>query len=323
MERQQFQPKHGVLLINLGTPSQPTPGAIADYLKEFLSDQRVIELPSWVWQPILRGIILKKRPQSLQHNYQSIWLDDGAPLLVYSQSLAEQVQNKLGEDYDVQVAMNYGEPNLKQQLQYFSNVESLTILPLFPQYSATTTASIFDKITTICQDWRYIPSMQFIHQYYQHPGYIEALAQQIESYWQQHGQPDLLLMSYHGLPQKYVKKGDPYPKQCRITSHQLAQRLGLPDNQWQLTFQSRFGYSPWLQPYTDITLTELGQNQSTQNVQVVCPGFPIDCLETLEEIDQTNREIFIDNGGQSFGYIPALNDAYQQANYLTQLVLSN
>lgn len=323
MQRQRFQPKHGVLLVNLGTPSQPTPGAIADYLKEFLSDQRVIELPSWIWQPILRGIILKKRPASLQHNYESIWLEDGAPLFVYTQSLAKQLQQNLGDGYDVQIAMNYGEPKLEERLNYFSNVESLTVLPLFPQYSATTTASIFDTITTVCQSWRYIPGIHMIHQYYQHEDYIEALAKQIEAYWQKHGRAQLLVMSYHGLPQKYVKKGDPYPNQCRITSEHLAKRLGLTEDQWRMTFQSRFGYSPWLQPYTDITLTELAQQNTVESVQVVCPGFPIDCLETLEEIAQTNRDLFLENGGQHFGYIPALNDAPEQAHYLTQLVLSN
>lgn len=322
MHRQEFAPRHGVLLVNLGTPSEPTPKAIAAYLKEFLSDTRVIELPRLLWQPILRGIILKKRPQSLQYNYQAIWLQNGAPLAVYTQSLADQLQDSLGKHYDVQMAMNYGEPNLRQRLNDMSNVESLTILPLFPQYSATTTGSIFDKITQICQQWRYIPSLRFIHQYYQHKGYIEALAQQIETYWQQHGQAQQLIMSYHGLPQKYVKKGDPYPKQCRITSQLLAQRLGLADHQWRMTFQSRFGYSPWLQPYTDYTLTDLGQSNTINSVQVVCPGFPADCLETLEEIAQTNRDLFLQNGGEEFGYIPALNDHTEQVNYLKQLVLA-
>lgn len=323
MHRQQCTPRQGVLLVNLGTPSEPTPKAITQYLKEFLSDQRVIELPRIIWQPILRGIILRTRPKRLQHNYQSIWLDEGSPLFVYSQSLAHQIQQQLGDDYDVQVAMNYGEPNLKNRMHYFSNVESLTVLPLFPQYSATTTASVFDKITTTCQQWRYIPSMHLIHHYYQHPGYIEALAQHIEAYWRQHGQAEVLMMSYHGLPKKYTTKGDPYRQQCTITSRRLADRLGLQDDQWRMTFQSRFGFDEWLKPYTDITLSQMPQQEGIKNVQVICPGFPIDCLETLEEIDQTNRELFINNGGQQFGYIPALNDSALQADYLTQLVLAN
>lgn len=323
MHRQQWSPRQGVLLVNLGTPSEPTPQAIARYLKEFLSDQRVIELPHFIWQPILRGIILQTRPKRLQHNYQSIWLDDGSPLLVYTQSLAEQIQQQLGESFDVQIAMNYGEPNIRDLMHYFSNVESLTVLPLFPQYSATTTASVFDKITQICQQWRHIPSMNFIHHYYQYPGYIEALAQHIEAYWQQHGRAEVLMMSYHGLPKKYTKKGDPYRQQCTLTSRRLADRLGLQDHQWRMTFQSRFGFDEWLKPYTDITLAKMPKQEGIKSVQVICPGFPIDCLETLEEIDQTNRELFKDNGGEHFSYIPALNNATLQADYLTQLVLSN
>lgn len=306
-------PETAVLLVNLGTPAAPTAAALRRYLGEFLSDRRVIEAPPVIWQPILRGVVLRTRPRRSAEAYEKIWLADGSPLLVYSRRLQAALHTHLGERCDRPVAvalgMRYGEPAIDHVLDQLLELgcRRLLVLPLYPQQSATTTASTFDAIARHFRTRRRLPALRFIDSYHAEPGYIEALAASVRSYWQRHGRPDRLLLSFHGIPEGYVAKGDPYAGQCRETAHLLAATLDLPDTAWQLTFQSRFGPTRWLEPYTDVTVRALGA-QGLGRVDVLCPGFPADCLETLEEIAMQNAEFFRQAGGGALHYIPALND---------------
>lgn len=308
--------KTAVLLVNLGTPDEPTEAAVRRYLKEFLSDQRVVEAPKLIWWPVLNGIILRTRPKRVAEAYESIWQDE-SPLRLVSQDLVSALKEKYSE-VTVDYAMTYGNPALMPKLDELKKThQRIIILPLFPQYSGSTTAAVND----LCVKWqlqqRNLPELSVIRDYHEHPAYIEALAASVRQHWQAHEQADLLMMSFHGIPQEYAKKGDPYPQECKKTAELLAQALGLQSNQWKLTFQSRFGPKQWLQPYTDKTLEKIAKKEGVKSIQVICPGFAADCLETLEEINIENREIFLENGGQRFEYIPALNagefaiDAYQ------------
>lgn len=307
-------PETAVLLVNLGTPTAPTAAALRRYLGEFLSDRRVIEAPPVVWQPILRGVVLRTRPRRSAEAYEKIWLADGSPLLVYSRRLQAALHTYLGERREQPVAvalgMRYGEPSIDQVLDQLLELgcRRLLVLPLYPQQSATTTASTFDAIARHFRTRRRLPALRFIDSYHSEAGYIEALAASVRAYWQQHGKPDRLLLSFHGIPEAYVAKGDPYAAQCRETARLLAEALALPDAAWQLTFQSRFGPTRWLEPYTDMTVRTLGA-RGLSRVDVLCPGFPADCLETLEEIAMQNAEFFREAGGGTLHYIPALNDS--------------
>ena len=301
----------GVVLINLGTPEAPNPKALRTYLAEFLADPRIVELPRWLWWLILHGVILRIRPRRAAKAYAKVWTDAGSPLMANSNQLTQAVGQKLETETPgirVALAMRYGNPSINDVLNEMTQagVGRLIVLPLYPQYSGTTTASVMDG----CAGWlgrtRWIPDFQFITSYHDHPGYIEALAQSVRDYWQEHGQAERLLVSFHGIPQRYFDSGDPYHCHCHKTARLLAEALNLKDDQWQVAFQSRFGREPWLQPYTDKTL-ELWAESGVKSVQVICPGFAADCLETLEEIEMEGKAEFLEAGGQEFGYIPALN----------------
>lgn len=313
--------KLGVLLINLGTPQAPSRRAVRDYLAEFLSDRRVVELPTWLWQLLLKCVILPLRATRSATLYQSIWMDEGSPLAVYTQRLADKLQINLGEAYKVVLAMRYGQPSIETGIHTLlaAGVHSITILPLYPQYSAATTASCFDKISQLLQQTRVIPHVRFIASYYDHPLYIEGLVKQLKKYRSMAINDSYLLFSFHGLPQRCVERGDPYQQQCVTTMRLIAERLQLTADDYQIVFQSRFGAAKWLQPYCDEVLQQLPTRGITE-VCIICPGFAVDCLETLEEISKRYRSIFLKAGGKRFNYIPALNDSTEQIQLLTNLL---
>lgn len=301
--------KVGVLLTNLGTPDAPTVSAVKRYLAEFLWDPYVIDKPRWLWWLVLHGIILRIRPKKSAAAYRKIWDDKtGSPLLHYSQQQAEKLQKALPEHYTVALGMRYGKPSIRAALESLKGCEKIVVIPLYPQYSLSTTKSTLVEIEKRRREFG-IENLEFVWHYHDHPLYIEALADSVKRYWQQHSKPQLLLMSFHGLPLRYVEsKGDPYQQQCYKTAELLAAKLKLTKTEYQVTFQSRVGTEPWLQPYTDKTLEALPQKGIT-DIQVICPGFAADCLETLEEIDLQNRTLFLQRGGKTFHYIPALNDS--------------
>jgi ferrochelatase len=302
----------GILLTNLGTPAAPTAAAVRRYLAEFLWDPRVVERPRWLWWLVLHGIILRLRPRRAAKSYAKIWTEAGSPLLHISQQQAGQLRAALEPLFagpvKVALAMRYGEPSIAAGLQSLrkAGARRILVLPLYPQYSATTTASTLDAVTRELQHWRWVPELRFVNHYHDHPSYIHALAASIQSAWESHGRAEKLLFSFHGLPQRCLDAGDPYFCECHKTARLVAQALQLQDTEWETTFQSRFGPEPWLQPYTDHTLEKLAK-QGVRHVQIICPGFAADCLETLEEINMQNREIFLQAGGERFHYIPALN----------------
>ena len=318
----------GVLLVNLGTPEEPTAKGLRPYLRQFLSDPRVIEWPAWLWKPILNGIVLLVRPKKSAKLYASIWTEDGSPLLVYSQSIVDQLQAGLqptwGDAIQVELAMRYGRPSIKEKLEKMrqNNVQRILILPLFPQYSATTTATIYDAVFDELRRWRWSPELRTITGYHDHPLYIEGLAAGIEHYWHENGRSDRLLYSFHGIPQNYFDKGDPYHCFCHKTARLVSERLDLNRDQYEVCFQSRFGPEEWLQPYTDKTL-EKWAHDGLASVDTVCPGFAVDCLETLEEMDEQNRELFLEAGGKQYHYVPCLNDGPAQMALIQDLVTTN
>ncbi|OOS24934.1 ferrochelatase [Moraxella porci DSM 25326] len=315
--------KTAIILANLGTPDAPTPTAVRAYLREFLSDTRVIEIPKLIWQVILNCFVLTTRPKRVAEAYDSVWTADGSPLLAILKQQAQDLQTRLshqGIHTPVYAATTYGNPSIKSVMTQLmaDGVESFVVLPLFPQYSATSTAAAFDKIFKLMLDTRNVPQLQLIKDYHDHPLYIEALAQSVERYWQAHGRADKLLMSFHGIPKPYADKGDPYPEQCRTTAVLLADRLGLASDAWAISFQSRFGAQEWLKPYTDELLAEWGQ--AGVSVQVMSPAFSADCLETLEELAVENRDHFLQAGGKSYDYIPALNTDPLHIDMMADLV---
>lgn len=297
----------GILLTNLGTPSAPTAKAVRKYLAEFLWDPRVVEIPRPLWWLILHGVVLRIRPKKSAKLYQQIWTATGSPLLVNSQRLADKLQKQLGDKFKVALGMRYGEPSIASALEQLRQhkVDRVVVLPLYPQYSAATTASTFDAIAAVLKKWRYVPELNFMQQYFDHPDYIAAIADSIR---QQYKSDSHLLFSFHGLPKRCTDLGDPYQQQCQTTAQLVAAQLQLSSDKYSVVFQSRFGAAEWIKPYCDETLRNLPK-QGIKNVTVVCPGFAVDCLETLEEIAQQNREIFLQAGGENFHYIPALNDS--------------
>ncbi|MFV1972268.1 MAG: ferrochelatase [Thiohalobacterales bacterium] len=315
----------GILLVNLGTPDAPDRVAVRRYLQEFLWDPRVVEMARPIWWLILNLVILNTRPRRSAHAYAKVWTDAGSPLLVISRRQHEALQAGLQEQFGtgvrVALAMRYGNPSIAAGLEELrrAGARRLLVLPLYPQYSATTTASTFDAVTQQLQGWRWLPEMRFINHYHDFPAYIAALADSVRNYWSEHGEPERLLMSFHGIPEDCVRAGDPYHCECRKTGRLLASALGLPAERWQLTFQSRLGPKQWLKPYTDKTLKALGKD-GVNNVHVICPGFSADCLETLEEIGMQNRDLFLAAGGKHFGYIPCLNADPAHITALLQLV---
>ena len=318
--------KAGVLLVNLGTPEAPTPRALRTYLAEFLGDPRVIEYPRWLWWLILHGVILRIRPRRSAHAYQRVWTAQGSPLRVGSEALAAALQDELARrmpgPVQVALAMRYGQPSVKTQIERLQRegVRRLLVLPLYPQYSATSTGSVLDAVAECFKTLRWPPELRVVNDYHDDPGHIDALARSIEDWWRTNGRGDRLLLSFHGIPERYVKAGDPYLLQCGATARLLRERLGLSPSELLVSFQSRVGREPWLQPYTDATVRELAA-QGVKRLDVACPGFAVDCLETLEEIAMQNRDFFIEAGGKELRYIPALNDSRGQVDSLAALAL--
>ncbi|MFV4758449.1 ferrochelatase [Citrobacter freundii] len=313
------QTKTGILLANLGTPDAPTPEAVKRYLRQFLSDQRVVDTSPALWWPLLRGVILPLRAPRVAKLYQSIWMEDGSPLMVYSKAQQQALAQRL-PDTPVALGMSYGSPSLESAVDELlaSGVEHMVVLPLYPQYSCSTVAAVWDELARILARKRGIPGVSFIRDYADDSSYIDALAKSARDSFAQHGEPDLLLLSYHGIPQRYADEGDDYPQRCRDTTRELVSALGLPPEKVMMTFQSRFGREPWLTPYTDETLKMLAE-KGTRHIQVMCPGFAADCLETLEEIAVQNREIFLEAGGKQYEYIPALNAAPEHIEMMVKL----
>jgi ferrochelatase len=318
-----FQPepahRHGVagrtaiVLVNLGTPDAPTAAAVRPYLKEFLSDPRVVEIPKAVWWFILHGAILPFRSKQSARKYAAIWSPEGSPLLIHTVRQAMLLRGTLGErghQVEVAAAMRYGNPSLPSVLQRLKaeGCDRVLVLPAYPQYSGTTTASIYDAVFSHYAGVRNIPELRLVRNYHDDPGYIEALRQSVQKHWDAHGRPDRLVMSFHGVPRRTLTLGDPYHCECRKTARLLATALGLSEAQYLVTFQSRFGKAEWLQPYTAPTMQKLAR-EGVRRVDVMCPGFISDCLETLEEIDMEVRSAFLTAGGGAYHYLPCLNEA--------------
>ena len=306
-------PATAVLFCNLGTPDEPTAPALRRYLAEFLSDQRVVEIPRLLWLAILHGIILRIRPKKSAAKYASIWMPEGSPLKVWTQKQAALLGTELatlGHLVQTSYAMRYGNPSIASQLEQLKEqgVTRVLIMPAYPQYSATTTASVFDAVYTWAAKTRRLPEFRFVNHYHDDPSYINALAASISAYWAANGQADKLVMSFHGVPERTLHLGDPYHCECYKTARLVAEKLGLGKDRYQLTFQSRFGKAKWLEPYTEPMLIKLAE-QGVKSVDVVCPGFTGDCLETLEEISMEAREAFLHAGGEKFNYIPCLNES--------------
>lgn len=315
--------KAGALLVNLGTPESPTPEAVKRYLSEFLMDKRVIDLKRWVWYPLLNGVILPRRVPRVAKLYQSIWTNEGAPLLAYSRQQQSALNKCLSSDIIIELAMTYGAPTFCDALNNLlsQGVNKLIVLPLYPQYSSTTTAAVWDALNAELAKRRNIPEVIFIRDYATHPLYIHALSESIEQSFIQNGRPDKLIFSYHGIPERYALEGDDYPQRCQQTTAALVEKLGLSSQEYMIVYQSRFDKEEWLKPYADETLKQL-PGEGTKNVQVICPGFSADCLETLEEVAVTNQALFLSAGGEQYHYIPALNAEPLHIRLLQQLVLS-
>jgi len=320
-----------VLLVNLGTPDAPEPAAVRRYLKEFLSDPRVVEIPRVIWLPILHGIILNVRPRKSAAKYASIWTPAGSPLRAHSEQQALLLRGYLGHrgvDVDVALAMRYGQPSIAQMLGELraKHVDRLLVLPLYPQYSATTTATVFDAVHAVLAQTRNVPEVRWVKHFHDQPGYIEALKASVLAYWTKNGRAQdvggRLLMSFHGVPRRSLDLGDPYHCECHKTARLLAEALRLGKDEYSITFQSRFGRAEWLRPYTAATLHELGRAGS-KRVDVVCPGFVADCLETLEEIAIEGKKEFLSAGGKEFHYIACVNDAPPFIAALADLVQSH
>lgn len=317
--------KTAIVLMNLGTPDEPTAPAVRRYLREFLSDQRVVEIPPFIWQIILNLFVLTTRPKRVAHAYESVWTPDGSPLLAILKQQATLLQDKLaqlGNGVPVVPATTYGNPNIKAVLANLQEqgFENLIIFPLYPQYSATSTAAAIDKVFAYGLKQRNMPQFSFIKDYHDNPLYIRALADSVRAFWAKSGQADKLLMSFHGIPKPFADKGDPYPVQCHTTAKLVAKELGLNDDQWAISFQSRFGAQEWLKPYTDELLENWGKS-GVQSVQIMSPAFSADCLETLEELAVENRDNFLQAGGKSYDYIPALNTQDDHIAMMAKIVL--
>ena len=301
-----------VIWCNLGTPEEPTPAALRRYLAEFLADPRVVEIPRLLWWPILHGVILRVRPAKSAAKYASVWTPEGSPLKVWTEKQAKRLLGHLGERGHavlVRHAMRYGHPSIASVLDEVKaqGATRVLVLSAYPQYSGATTASLIDAVNAWSARQRAVPELRFVNRYHDDPGYIEALARSVRQHWQAHGQAERLVMSFHGVPERTLHLGDPYHCECHKTARLLAQALGLAPERFAVTFQSRFGKAKWLQPYTEPTLVKLA-GQGVKSVDLICPGFVADCIETLEEIDMEARAAFLQAGGERFAYIPCLND---------------
>lgn len=320
--------KIGVLITNLGTPEAPTKQALRPYLKEFLSDPRVVEVPRVLWWCILNLIILNTRPAKSAEAYASVWTEDGSPLMLHTKAqasaLAKKMQQEYGDKVIVDYAMRYGAPSISDKMDDLlaKGARKVLVLPLYPQYSASTVGSTYDAIAQDFVKRRWLPDFRFISHYHDRPAYIHALAESVKAHWAEHGRADKLLLSYHGVPKRYLLEGDPYHCECHKTSRLLAEALGLSKDEVMTTFQSRFGKEEWLTPYTDETMKSLPA-KGVKSVQVLCPGFSSDCLETIEEIGEENREYFMEAGGERYEYIPALNSEPAHIDMLFGLIQDN
>lgn len=321
-------PRLGVLITNLGTPDAPTAPALRRYLAEFLGDPRVVEINRPLWWLILHGIVLRTRPKKSAAAYAEVWEDGGSPLLTIGKKQAHGIGERLAEKIDgpvsVELAMRYGNPSIRDGLRKLreAGAERILVLPLYPHYSATTVGSTYDAVFDELKKWRWIPELRLIGQYHDDPKYVKSLANSIREHWDEHGKPEKMLFSFHGMPQRYLLNGDPYHCQCQKTARLVAEKLKLPDEAWQVTFQSLFGREVWLQPYTDATVEALAKS-GMKTLDVICPGFSADCLETLEEIEGENAEIFEEHGGESLRYIRALNDRDDHLDMLTDLAIDH
>lgn len=322
-----LMPNTAVLLCNLGTPDAPTAPALRRYLKEFLSDARVVEIPRLVWWFILNGVILQVRPKQSAAKYATVWTDEGSPLKVWTEKQAKLLEGYLGERGHrvlVRPAMRYGSPAIPAVLDELreAGIKRVLVLPLYPQYSGPTTASVSDAVGEWARLSRHLPEFRFVNQYHDDPGYIGALEQRVTAHWQQAGRPDRLVLSFHGVPRRTLVQGDPYHCQCLKTARLLGERLGLRKDDMVVTFQSRFGKAEWLQPYTEPTLVALA-GQGVKRIDIMCPGFTADCLETLEEIAQEGRAAFLNAGGTDFNYLPCLNDQHEWIAALSGIAINH
>lgn len=323
-----YQPKVGILLANLGTPDAPTAKALRPYLKQFLSDTRVVEIPRAIWWFILNGIILNTRPKKSAEKYAMVWTKEGSPLLVHAQKQAKLLQGFLGQHikspYVVELGMSYGNPSMASAIEKLSaqQCNKILVFPLYPQYAASSTASALDAVWRILLKMRNVPAVRTIRNYHDHPAYIKALEQSVREHWALNGKPEKLVMSFHGVPKFHLLKGDPYHCECHKTGRLLAEALSLNKDQYVIAFQSRFGKQEWLKPYLASTLEELGK-EKIKRIDVICPGFSSDCLETLEEIAMEGKHIFQSNGGGEYQYIPALNERESWIHAMCEIALDN
>ena len=318
--------KIGILLTNLGTPDEPTAKSLKVYLKEFLSDTRVIETPKWIWWLILNGIILNIRPAKSAKLYKSIWADGGSPLMVNARKQLQLTEKRFKDSHPhlvFDLGMRYGNPSIKSALNNLrkQNCDKIIIFPLYPQYCAATTGSTFDAVAKEFLNWRWVPSLRFISNYHTSDQYITALCNSIKEYWEKNSKPKKLIFSYHGVPKKYLDKGDPYHCFCHRTTRLVKEKMNLDEDLCLTTFQSRFGPAEWLQPYTDKTIEKFAKD-GVDDIQIISPAFSSDCLETIEELNGENREIFMDNGGKKFDYIPCLNDRIDHIDMIETLIKS-
>ena len=316
--------KIGVLITNLGTPDAPNEKELKVYLNQFLSDPRVIELPKILWQIILKLVILQIRPSKSAEAYKQIWTDKGSPLLDIANRQLNKIQSSFSsknENIVFEVGMRYGNPSIPDALLKLQKkqVRRLLVLPMYPQYCAATTGSTFDEVTNVLQKWRWIPEMRFINQYFEEKNYIEALSNSIKSFWKKTSKPQKIIFSYHGIPKRYLTNGDPYHCFCLKTTRLVKEEMGLSDDEIMTTFQSRFGREEWLKPYTSETLKELPK-QGIKNIHIISPGFSSDCLETLEELEEENKEYFMESGGENYHYIPCLNDHDDHIDVFVNLI---
>ena len=311
--------KLGVLLVNLGTPDSPNTSDIKRFLSQFLHDKRVVDMNRWLWCPILHGVILPVRSPKVAKLYQSVWMEEGSPLMVYSKRQAAKLEERLG--VPVELGMTYGSPSLHSGVEQLvrRGVEQLVVLPLYPQYSNTTTAAVSDALFGSFQKLPVVPDYRFIRDYYNHTGYIKALAASVRRSWQKTGRGDYLLVSYHGIPLRFAQNGDVYPQHCEETTRLLAKELELSDSQVGLAYQSRFGREAWLQPYTEDVLKNVA-GRGVKNLDVIAPAFSVDCLETLEELSEQYQHQFMELGGEQFNYIPCLNDDDEHIEMMASLI---
>ena len=321
-ESNKNSPLAGVLLANLGTPTAPERKPVAKFLREFLSDPRVVDLPRYLWLPLLNLVIIPLRASRSAAAYRKIWWPEGSPLLILTRRLADRLAEDLAGLARVEIGMRYGEPSIRAGLKSLreGGVEKLTIIPLYPQYSGTTTTSIYDAVDKALLEMNWSPEIERVSDYHQQTAWVKAVADSIRQFRDSNGSAERLIFSMHGIPKRFVANGDPYEDQCRKSVQAIADAMGLKESEWLLCYQSRVGREPWLQPYTDLTLKSLAES-GVKHVQVACPGFAVDCLETLEEIAMQNDELFRESGGEKLEYIPALNDSADHVQVMRGMVI--